>query len=205
MRRDMALDSSRGPFSSDTDEYGNPVVERWKLIILEDSGELLASDAKQRTGQALSRLLNIADGLIGQGLKVLILITTNEEMDSLHEAISRPGRCASKIVFPRLSKDEALEWAAHNGISMDIENDMSLAELYGVMEDFSKAPEKKRRSMGFAHKEEVAEDKPKAKKSLGFDVGSRPVPEPLVGSEQTAYTEEVEGQDGGMEEYINHD
>ncbi|KKL53414.1 hypothetical protein LCGC14_2275660, partial [marine sediment metagenome] len=48
---------------------------QWRLLILEDAGELLAEDARDRTGQGLSRLLNLADGLIGQGLNTLILVT----------------------------------------------------------------------------------------------------------------------------------
>src|SRR3954454_23712018 len=45
--------------------------EDWRLLILEDTGELLALDAKRQMGQGLSRLLNVVDGLIGQGLRVL--------------------------------------------------------------------------------------------------------------------------------------
>ena len=40
----------------------------WRLLILEDAGELLAADARATAGQALSRLLNITDGLLGEGL-----------------------------------------------------------------------------------------------------------------------------------------
>jgi hypothetical protein len=191
----VLLDSSRGPFAQDYDEDGNPTTERWKLIILEDSGELLSNDAKQRTGQALSRLLNIADGLIGQGLKVLILITTNEEMDSLHEAISRPGRCASKIVFPRLSKDEAIEWVAANGLSTDVDGDMSLAELYGILEGFAKTPEQVKRSMGFGKGGEKAAAKGQTKAAIGFRVAR---------TEQTAYTEPTPVEPG-QEEYLDND
>ena len=89
----------------DDDEGG-----RWRLLILEDTGELLAADAKERTGQGLSRLLNVVDGLIGQGLRVLVLVTTNETLRSLHPAVSRPGRCASQIEFGAFAAEEAAEW-----------------------------------------------------------------------------------------------
>ena len=52
----------------------------WRLLILEDTGELLALDARYQTGQGLSRLLNVVDGLIGQGLRVVVLVTTNEPL-----------------------------------------------------------------------------------------------------------------------------
>src|SRR5208337_279112 len=53
---------------------------RWRVLVLEDTGELLSADAKERAGQGLSRLLNAVDGLLGQGSRVLLLITTNEEL-----------------------------------------------------------------------------------------------------------------------------
>ena len=88
---------------------------RWRLLILEDTGELLAADAKQQTGQGLSRLLNVVDGLIGQGLRVLVLVTTNELLRSLHPAVSRPGRCAEQIEFVAFTPEEAAEWSTRHG------------------------------------------------------------------------------------------
>jgi hypothetical protein len=38
---------------------------KWRLLVLEDTGELLAADANERTGQGLSRVLNVVDGIIG--------------------------------------------------------------------------------------------------------------------------------------------
>ena len=46
---------------------------------------------RQSTGQALSRLLNLTDGLLGQGRNVLVAITTNEDLARLHPAVTRPG------------------------------------------------------------------------------------------------------------------
>jgi len=38
-------------------------TDRWQVLVLEDSGEYLAPDAKALAGQALSRLLNGPDPL----------------------------------------------------------------------------------------------------------------------------------------------
>ena len=89
--------------------------EHWRLLILEDTGELLAVDAKDRTGQGLSRLLNVVDGLIGQGLRVLVLVTTNEALRALHPAVSRPGRCVAEIEFAPLGPAEADAWLDGRG------------------------------------------------------------------------------------------
>lgn len=128
--------------------------EAWRLLIVEDAGELLAADAKIRTNQAFSRLLNIADGLIGQGLKVLILITTNEEVKDLHEAVQRPGRCASHIIFPDLTPNEANKWLESKKVEERVNEDTSLASLFGIVDGFrveDKQKLKQKRSIGFGH------------------------------------------------------
>jgi len=79
----------------------------WRLLVIEDADELLRADAKQRVGQALSRLLNLSDGLLGQGSKVLVLITTNEPIGQIHPALIRPGRCLVESEFRRFSRTEA--------------------------------------------------------------------------------------------------
>lgn len=116
--------------------------DRWRILLLEDSGELLSADAKERTGQGLSRLLNVVDGLIGQGLRILVLITTNDEMRKLHPAVSRPGRCAATVDFEKLSAAEAEAWAeAHGAIVVDTSRPHTVAELYGQAEGYLQAPE----------------------------------------------------------------
>ena len=40
----------------------------WRLLVLEDAGELMAASARAEVGQGLSRLLNLTDGLLGQGV-----------------------------------------------------------------------------------------------------------------------------------------
>ncbi len=45
---------------------------RWRLLLLEDCDELIRGEAKHTAGQALSRLLNLTDGLLGQGRNVLV-------------------------------------------------------------------------------------------------------------------------------------
>ena len=103
----------------------------WQLIIMEDANEFLGVDAKERTGQSLSRLLNMADGLVGQELNLLILITTNEPIEKIHPAIKRHGRCLSNIEFGTLSAEESEAWLKEYGAEMEgsLEG-LTVAELY---------------------------------------------------------------------------
>jgi hypothetical protein len=101
--------------------------ERWRLLLLEDCDELIGGGAKGTSGQALSRLLNLSDGLLGQGRKVLIAITTNENIQALHPAVIRPGRCLAQIEVGPLPAPEASAWL---GGADQVTSAMTLADLY---------------------------------------------------------------------------
>jgi len=100
---------------------------RWRLLALEDCDELIRGEAKSGTGQALSRLLNLTDGIVGQGLRVLVAITTNEALTRLHPAVTRAGRCLAEIEVGRLSPDECRRWLKRP-VPVPAEG-MTLAEL----------------------------------------------------------------------------
>lgn len=103
---------------------------RARLLVMEDSGELLSAEARETTGQALSRLLNVSDGLLGQGLELCTLITTNEPIERFHPAVLRPGRCWSQITFPPLEPDNANEWLARRDSTARVTGPATLAELF---------------------------------------------------------------------------
>lgn len=128
---------------------GDQDNDRWRLLILEDCGELIASDAKATSGQGLSRLLNVVDGLIGQGMRFLILITTNEELKKLNEAVTRPGRCLSQIEFDKLTPNEVIEWIKAHKMELpeNVTSRSTIAELYAVKNEFRN--KKKSKKVGF--------------------------------------------------------
>lgn len=112
---------------------------RWSLLVLEDGDEFIDVGAKGKIGQGLSRLLNMADGFIGQATKTMVLISTNVEHDSFHPAAIRDGRCFAKLEFPAFPIDEATAWldggAGGTGSSLaalDGRTEVTLAELYAM-------------------------------------------------------------------------
>ncbi len=121
-----------GGYVGAAEEDGDGGSKAWRLLVLEDTGELLRPDAKSIIGQGLSRFLNVVDGLIGQGLRILVLVTTNEPIKTLHPAVARPGRCAADIEFERLSTDEANAWLEHAGTAERVERPSLLADLYAL-------------------------------------------------------------------------
>lgn len=118
------MDIAIGAEDSDSDE------QRWRLLLLEDCDELIRGEAKHAAGQALSRLLNLTDGLLGQGRNVLVGVTTNEDLERLHPAVVRPGRCLARIEVGALSRTEAVNWlGTDEGIGRQ---GASLAELFAL-------------------------------------------------------------------------
>src|SRR5258708_30783938 len=84
---------------------------------LKTPARFIAMNSRHEYGQALAKLLNLCDGLLGQGQKLLFLITTNEEVQNLHPAIVRYGRCLTNLEFPEFSESEAREWLDTHGVT----------------------------------------------------------------------------------------
>ncbi|GAA2808791.1 hypothetical protein GCM10019017_63420 [Streptomyces showdoensis] len=108
---------------------------RWRLLLLEDCDELIRGEAKHTAGQALSRLLNLTDGLLGQGRNVLVGVTTNEDLERLHPAVVRPGRCLARIEVGPLTRAESVAWLGREeGVGQD---GSTLAELFALRRGIS--------------------------------------------------------------------
>jgi hypothetical protein len=95
--------------------------DRWQLIVLEDAEALLH---KETGGAGLGRLLNLCDGLLGQGLRCLFLITTNEPLHAVHPALVRPGRCLATVEFGALPAQHAARL-----LGRPVDRAMTLAEV----------------------------------------------------------------------------
>jgi hypothetical protein len=137
--------SMGGGYDEDESEHE---AKAWRVLVLEDTGELLTPDAKSIIGQGLSRFLNVVDGLIGQGLRVLVLVTTNEEIRTLHPAVSRPGRCAANVDFRPLDAEEATRWLDAHAGGGTADAPRTLASLYAQVEGWD--PADAGRAVGFA-------------------------------------------------------
>jgi len=117
------------------DEDDEAPAGTWRLVVAEDCDEYLRTDAKLRAGASLGRLLNLCDGILGHGLQVVVLLTTNEDVGSLHPAITRPGRCLSAVEFSALTPAEAQTWLGPDSPAPN--GRLTLAELYALREERS--------------------------------------------------------------------
>jgi hypothetical protein len=99
----------------------------WRLVVVEDADKFLRADARLRDNPALDRLLNVTEGILGESQRLLVLLTTNSQLSSLHPAIVRPGRCLAVTEFRRFSATEARTWL---GQEATVRGAMTLAEMF---------------------------------------------------------------------------
>ena len=143
----VVLDTNDGDDELDDDDGMPPAaMPQWRLLVMEDTGEFLAIDAKRDAGQGLSRLLNVCDGLIGQGLQLILLITTNEDLGAMHPAVVRQGRSLANIRFDPLTSDESAAWAAEHETGIATGGGV-LADLFAGEDDHP--PARVQRVIGF--------------------------------------------------------
>ena len=94
-----------GKKPSDVTECDAP---RLRCLVLEDADNYLHAEIGAREA-AISRLLNTADGLLGNA-GLLILLTMNTPARRLNPALLRPGRMFASVGFELFEQAEARTW-----------------------------------------------------------------------------------------------
>ena len=103
-----------------------------KVVIMEDAEKILFQ-RRSDNNESVSALLNIADGLMGQMLRVHVLCTLNHGMEQLDPAILRPGRLRSYRYVGLLTRASAEKLAAKHKLPFAADenrNHYSLAEVF---------------------------------------------------------------------------
>ncbi len=100
-----------------------------KVVVIEDAEGLLVERGSDNQ-ESLSNLLNIADGFLGDFLRLHVICTVNAAVSKLDPAIVRPGRLIATREFRRLTPAEAEALACTRGLILQPQADYSLAEIY---------------------------------------------------------------------------
>ena len=116
--------------------FGAAHMKDWLLLVVEDGDDFLNVGARDSKGQSIARLLNIGDGIVGQGINLLTLLTTNVPMEQLNPAIVRPGRALANVHFGPFPADEAAGWCTERGRPATFDGDeVTLAEMYAAIRE----------------------------------------------------------------------
>ncbi len=98
-------------------------------VILEDSDAALMTRGSDNREQ-VSAILNLADGMLADFLRLQIICTINCSAADIDPALLRPGRLICHRVFNRLDYDEAVQLAEKLGNKLPQAHDYSLAEVF---------------------------------------------------------------------------
>ena len=105
------------------------------LLIMEDLGDILTTQASMDYTEVYSNLLNVTDGLLSLLSNSIIVLTFNTDFGKINPAVTRPGRCLARIEVGPLELRHAARILEDAGM-VDVELDRStysLAEVYEIM------------------------------------------------------------------------
>jgi hypothetical protein len=110
------------------------------ILIIEDAENILKS-REAGDNAAVSNLLNVSDGILGDALHLQIVCTFNAEMDTLDTALLRPGRLIAEYRFDKLKREKAtaLIKKIYGDDAPRADGDMSLAEIFNMEEELIKS------------------------------------------------------------------
>lgn len=77
------------------------------VLVIEDAEDILKDREGSRDSVAVSNLLNISDGILGDALNILIIATFNVKKEFIDKALLRKGRLVLEHFFGELNEDKA--------------------------------------------------------------------------------------------------
>ena len=105
------------------------------ILIIEDAENIIQdrTDVLKSTNQAVSNLLNMSDGLLGDAVHQQIICTFNCDLRNIDSALLRDGRLVLEHKFDKLNPANARRLCEKLGVDLkdeEIRAPMSLAEIY---------------------------------------------------------------------------
>jgi hypothetical protein len=121
----------------DSGDDDGPTLDNKKktLFIMEDSADLIIEESRSLHYDKIGKLLNMTDGLLGQGREDVFMITFNEELEKIDPAFARPGRCIMHHYFSTFNRKEVDTWFEKHENKTGFrpgKDGASLAELYAA-------------------------------------------------------------------------
>lgn len=100
------------------------------ILVLEDA-DIVLMDRENHGNSAMSKLLNLSDGIIDSVDTKFIFTANLENVDQIDHALTRPGRCYDIVEFRKLTYDEAAIAADKAGLPLDnTVNKFTIGEIY---------------------------------------------------------------------------
>lgn len=119
------------------------------ILIIEDAENVLKPRGAGET-QAISNILNISDGILGDAISSVIICTFNEKIENVDQALLRAGRLIASYEFKHLAVDKTnkLLQNLYQDKYYEATQPMTLAEIFNK-ENMPMMSSVKRKTVGF--------------------------------------------------------
>ena len=115
-------------------EFMNLLLDYPNSVLIIEDAENIIMDRQITGSSAVSNLLNISDGLLGDCLNTQIICTFNMPISKIDSALMRKGRLIAKYNFGKLSIAKAQTLAEKMMLNTKIEKPMTIAEIFNAEE-----------------------------------------------------------------------
>lgn len=135
-------------------EFTSLVTDQLKdsVLIIEDAEKALmkrASEDAFHNSELVSCLLNLTDGIYADMAGTSIIATYNCERSLIDPALLRKGRLRSEYHFKKLSVEKSQKLMDKQGHKVDVEEPMTLADIFNYETQYTNNKAEKKRSVGF--------------------------------------------------------
>jgi energy-coupling factor transporter ATP-binding protein EcfA2 len=112
------------------------------ILIIEDAEKVISEREFNGSSTAVSNLLNLTDGLLGDCLNIQVIATFNMKKEKIDKALLRKGRLICEYEFGELSVEDSnnLLIALNKDYRTDVK--MTLSDIYYIDEDLIKVNKK---------------------------------------------------------------
>lgn len=119
------------------------------VFILEDCEQLLMDREENPWNNAITTILNMADGLLSDIVNIKFICTFNAAVDKIDPALLRKGRCFAKYEFKELCEEKVAALDAKYKLGIKEIHPMTLAEVYNSEKRDYSEEDKKPKKIGF--------------------------------------------------------
>lgn len=123
------------------------------ILVIEDAEKALMKRETEdgfSNSELVSSVLNLTDGLYADLAKTSIIATYNCDRSLIDPALLRKGRLRAEYHFKKLSLDRTKALMKHNGHDVEIDEEMTLADIFNYTKQYTNENRsKKKKSIGF--------------------------------------------------------
>ena len=105
------------------------------ILLIEDAEKVVGSRDDKGSQVAVSNILNLTDGILGDCLNVQVIATFNMPREKIDSALLRKGRLIAEHKFDKLSKDDTNILLKKLGKDVVSNEGLALADIYNIDTD----------------------------------------------------------------------